>query len=161
MNNTLGNRIADLRREKGYKQDELAEKLGVSPQAVSKYENDLSCPDISVLPTLAKELGVTVDELLTGVREPETKYVEPENRKDPDKMILKIHMLDGPNKMKLNLPRPLIKLALDVGMPIAGFGIENLDINWEQLIKLASSGILGTLVERECEGGESLVISVE
>lgn len=161
MNKTLGSRIADLRREKGYKQDELAEKLGVSPQAVSKYENDLSCPDISVLPTLATELGVTIDELLTGVREPETKYVEPQNRKDPDKMILKVQMLDGPNKMKLNLPLPLIKIALDVGMPIAGFGIENLDINWEQLIKLASSGILGTLVERECEGGESLVISVE
>lgn len=161
MNKTLGSRIADLRREKGYKQDELAEKLGVSPQAVSKYENDLSCPDISVLPTLAKELGVTVDELLTGVREPEAKYVAPQNRKDPDKMILKVQMSDGNNKMKLNLPLPLIKLALDGGMPIAGFGIENFDINWEQLIKLASSGMIGTLVEMEGEGGESLVISVE
>ena len=39
MNTTLGTRIAALRREKEWKQDELAEKLGVSPQAVSKWEN--------------------------------------------------------------------------------------------------------------------------
>ena len=54
MNTTLGKRIAALRREKELKQDELAEKLGVSPQAVSKWENDQTCPDISILPLLAK-----------------------------------------------------------------------------------------------------------
>ena len=86
MNTTLGKRIAALRREKGLKQDELAEKLSVSPQAVSTWENDQTCPDISLLPALAQILGVTVDELLTGKKEeaPSVKIL-PENEKIPTK----------------------------------------------------------------------------
>lgn len=57
MEMTLGKRIGMLRRQKGLKQDELAEKLGISPQAVSKWENDQTCPDISLLPKLAQILG--------------------------------------------------------------------------------------------------------
>lgn len=64
---TLGKRIAMLRKEKGLTQEQLAEKVGVSAQAVSKWENDISCPDITLLPLLADILGVTVDELL-GVK---------------------------------------------------------------------------------------------
>ncbi len=64
---TLGKRIAQLRKEKGLTQEQLAEKVGVSAQAVSKWENDISCPDITLLPLLADILGVTVDELL-GVK---------------------------------------------------------------------------------------------
>ena len=63
MENTLGKRIAALRHEKGLKQDELAQMLNVSGQAVSKWENDQTCPDISLLPTLAKTFGISVDEL--------------------------------------------------------------------------------------------------
>ena len=69
MNETIGKRIANLRKEKNLKQDNLAEMLNVSPQAVSKWENDLTCPDISILPSLAKVLGVSVDELLSGKQE--------------------------------------------------------------------------------------------
>lgn len=57
MENTIGKRIAALRREKGLKQEELARTLDVSSQAVSKWENDQSCPDISLLPKLAKPFG--------------------------------------------------------------------------------------------------------
>ena len=64
MENTLGTRIAHYRKQKGLKQDQLAEILGVSPQAVSKWENDQSCPDITLLPKLAKQLEVSVDLLL-------------------------------------------------------------------------------------------------
>ena len=67
QNQTLGKRIAMLRKEKGLTQEQLAEKVGVSAQAVSKWENDVSCPDITLLPLLADILGVTVDELL-GVK---------------------------------------------------------------------------------------------
>ena len=61
---TLGTRIAALRKEKGLTQEQLAEKVGVSAQAVSKWENDVSCPDITLLPLLADLFGVSVDELL-------------------------------------------------------------------------------------------------
>ena len=56
---TLGKRIAMLRKEKGLTQEQLAEKVGVSAQAVSKWENDVSCPDITLLPLLADILGVS------------------------------------------------------------------------------------------------------
>ena len=58
---TMGKRIMQLRKEKGYTQEQLAELCGVSAQAVSKWENDVSCPDISILPQLAELLGVTTD----------------------------------------------------------------------------------------------------
>ena len=61
---TMGKRISDLRKNKGMTQEQLAQQVGVTAQAVSKWENDLSCPDISILPRLAEVLGVTTDELL-------------------------------------------------------------------------------------------------
>ncbi len=63
---TLGRRIARLRLTKTATQERLAKELNVSPQAVSKWENDINYPDISLLPDLARFLGVSVDELLSG-----------------------------------------------------------------------------------------------
>ncbi len=64
MEETLGKRIAAHRKRLGLTQDRLAELLGLSAQAVSKWENDQSCPDITMLPKLAQIFGVSVDELL-------------------------------------------------------------------------------------------------
>lgn len=64
MESTLGKRIAAYRKKLGLTQDQLAEKLGLTAQAVSKWENDLSCPDISILPKLADIFCVSTDELL-------------------------------------------------------------------------------------------------
>lgn len=61
---TLGRMIAALRKERGMTQADLAGRLGVTDKAVSKWERDLSCPDIASLPTLAQTLGVSVDELM-------------------------------------------------------------------------------------------------
>lgn len=61
---TLGRKIAQLRKEKGMTQLELAGLMGVTDKAVSKWERDLSYPDITTLPRLAEVLGVSVDELL-------------------------------------------------------------------------------------------------
>ena len=63
---TLGRRIARLRLAKTATQERLAKELNVSPQAVSKWENDINYPDISLLPDLARFLGVSVDDLLSG-----------------------------------------------------------------------------------------------
>lgn len=66
--------VAAQRKEKGYTQKELADRLFVSDKAVSKWERGLSLPDISLLVPLADVLGVTVMELLQGRRlEPDTK----------------------------------------------------------------------------------------
>lgn len=66
MENTVGKKIAALRKEKGMTQDDIAEKLNVSPQAVSKWENDISYPDIMLLPKIARLLDTTVDNLLSS-----------------------------------------------------------------------------------------------
>lgn len=64
MEKTLGTRIAELRKQQGMTQLELAEKMGVTDKAVSKWERDLSCPDIHSLPNLAEVLGVGVGDLM-------------------------------------------------------------------------------------------------
>ena len=58
--------VAQLRREKGYTQKEMAEKLFISDKAVSKWETGASVPDTAMLIPLAELLGVTVTELLMG-----------------------------------------------------------------------------------------------
>ena len=75
MKKTLGGKIASLRKEKGMTQLELAEKLGVTDKAVSKWERDLCCPDIATLPKLAEVLGIRVDALMQADTKPkeETK----------------------------------------------------------------------------------------
>ena len=61
---TIGEMISSLRKEKGMTQNELAEKMNVTDKAVSKWERDLSCPDINTISKLANILDVSVDELL-------------------------------------------------------------------------------------------------
>ena len=64
MNTTLGKKIAELRKGKGMTQLDLAQRIGVTDKAVSKWERDLSYPDISSFPRLAEILGVSIDELM-------------------------------------------------------------------------------------------------
>ena len=59
----IGAQIARLRRERGMTQEQLAGRLGVTFQAVSKWENAAACPDIALLPELADLFGITLDEL--------------------------------------------------------------------------------------------------
>ena len=96
MNEILGNNIMILRKENGMTQEQLATALGISFQAVSKWETGNSCPDISTLPLLADLFSVSVDQLIGRVplmavpeeqqqptQEPEPSaesYEEPGNR---------------------------------------------------------------------------------
>lgn len=72
---TLGKRIVAQRKRLGLTQDALAERLGVTAQAVSKWENDQSCPDITMLPKLAEVFGISTDELL-GLEKKEIHLAE-------------------------------------------------------------------------------------
>lgn len=75
----FGSFLAQLRREKGMTQKELAACLYVSDKAVSKWERGLSVPDISLLVPLAEQLNVTVAELLQGCRvEEEQRFTREE-----------------------------------------------------------------------------------
>ena len=163
---TIGKRIDALRREKNLKQDDLAQMLEVSPQAVSKWENDQTCPDISLLPKLAKILGVSVDELLSGKQElqPVVTLVPEDQRKDIKDMMLRIVVdsVEG-DKVRVNLPMALVQLAMEMGMEMPQVsGNDALkDIDWAQVMELVRHGAMGNLIEAESADGDIVRIFVE
>ena len=169
MKKTLGERISEKRKAKGLKQDELAEMLGVSAQAVSKWENDISCPDIMSLPLLAEKLGCTVDELLTGKEEFKDVMMLPEGeRKDFNKLVLRIYVDSSEgDKVRVNLPLPLVKILMQSGSSISSVNIgnvgnlDNINIDWSGIVSLVEQGIVGKLVEVESSDGDTVVIVVE
>ena len=166
MEMTIGKRIAALRREKGLNQDDLAQMLEVSPQAVSKWENDQTCPDIGLLPKLAKVFGVSVDELLSGKQEnkPLVTMVPEQQRKDMKDLMLRIAVesRDG-DKVRVNLPMALVQAAMDMGVEIPQMsGSDALKgIDWTQLLNLVRRGAMGNLVEVESADGDTVRIFVE
>ena len=166
MNTTLGQRIALLRKQKNLTQDALAAAMGVSAQAVSKWENDLSCPDIMILPQLAKLLGVTVDHLLTGEDQPETRLATPETVKPVEQQLLRVLVQSGDgSKVRVNLPLKLVSAAIDMGMTMNMMNVGNTDamskIDFTQVLALANQGVIGKLVEIEDVGGDKVEVWVE
>ena len=165
MNETIGNRIQKFRKENGLTQEELAEKLGVSAQAVSKWENDASCPDISLLPQLCRILGITTDELLSGKTETVT-LVPTAQRKGLDELTMRIRVNNSEgDKVKVNLPMSLVKLGMEIGMvSIPGTGdtgklLQNVDL--EKILAMVEQGLVGKLVEVESAEGDIVEIVVE
>ena len=166
MNTTLGKRISDLRHKKELKQDELAEMLSVSPQAVSKWENDQTCPDISLLPLLAKILGVSVDELLLGesTEVPVVKIVPENERKDIKDMLLRIVITssDG-DKVRVNLPLGIIEIAIESGFNMTQISgndsLKNIDLN--RIMDMVKQGTIGNILDIESSDGDQIQIFVE
>ena len=76
---SMGNFIAALRREKQLTQEQLAEILGVNSRSVSRWENGNSMPDYAVLPMLANELGITVAELVEGKKTEKKSFFQNES----------------------------------------------------------------------------------
>lgn len=169
---TIGKRISEYRKKKNLKQDELAEMLGVSPQAVSKWENDLSCPDISLLPELSIILGVSIDEIVQGKKEePIVSVLPEEQRKDIDKMMLRVIIESaGGDHVRVNLPVALVKVAIETGMSIPKVNAKFNDkvggdalagIDFEQILKMVELGAIGNLIEVESDDGDVVKIFVE
>lgn len=77
----LADKLKELRKSKNVSQEKLAEYLGVSYQAVSKWENGVTSPDILLLPDIARYYGITVDELLQVEHIDADRYIEECNSK--------------------------------------------------------------------------------
>lgn len=165
-NESIGQRIARLRKEKGLTQSELAEKLSVSPQAVSKWENDLAYPDITLLADLAAIFDCTVDQILTAQKPMETIVVPKDQRKKLEDLIFKIRVLDGSTKVNVNLPMALLTVLKNSDNKLFEFSNDSSmkqlqNIDFDKLIALAEQGVLGKLVEIEDEDGTHVEIFVE
>ncbi len=86
-NQKIGRFIAELRREKGMTQKELAEKLNVTDKAVSKWERGAGYPEVTMLPELGGLLGISVSELLLGERNSRTETEKQMERLKPDNIV--------------------------------------------------------------------------
>ena len=113
----FGSFLAQLRREKGMTQKELAACLYVSDKAVSKWERGLSVPDISLLVPLAEQLNVTVAELLRGCRvEEEQRFT----REETEELIRKalIFSAEPPERRQARTQKflPLYGVSVVLGL---------------------------------------------
>ena len=163
---TIGQNIATCRKAKGITQEALAEICSVTPQAVSKWENDVSYPDIILLKPLARTFGISVDELLDDGQGPVTRLAE--GKPDIDKMLLRIRANgggEGKEKVNINLPVKLIEIIVsnDALMNKIGGGKSDWikSVDFKQILTLISLGVTGKLVEVQGDEGETVEVWVE
>ena len=168
---SIGRRVSEHRRQRGITQEQLAEAMNVTSQAVSKWENDISCPDIAVLPQLADYFGISLDVLVRGENPSNVQLVPESQRKDASRLVLRmVATSTGGEYCKINLPLPLIKAALDIGIPL----MQTLQINqneavnntlsqidFRSLIDLAESGVIGKLLEAQGAEGDRVDIYID
>lgn len=165
MEETIGKRIAARRKEKGCTQEEIAGRLGISAQAVSKWENDTSCPDISLLPALAELLGTTVDALLSGKSPDTLRILPPEERRSIDEMTLRILVdtADDKDRVRVSIPTALVRVAIEMGMQLPQVTskeeLKGIDIN--SIFQMVENGVIGKLMEVEVGDGTTVTILVE
>lgn len=169
MTETFGQRFARFRKAKGFTQEDLAIKVNVSSQAVSKWENDINMPDVALLLELGEILGVTTDELLGKDTSAVAKY-EPETvAKDIKKLMLRVIVdTEDGDRVRVNLPLQIIKIAIDAGVsPSFGISGDNnvaqamSSIDWNQVYSLVEQGLLGEIVSVDTKDGDHVRIVVE
>ncbi len=159
----LGGNISAWRKAKGMTQEEFAEKLGVTPQAVSKWENGVSCPDIMLLPKIAEIFGVSIDELM-GVKTPPKPEAEENTVRKNRKLKLRIQIIDGKNNRPVNIAVPInfVARAAGVGMKIsAALGNEALEgVPFDDIVEMAKNGITGEIFDLTTDDGTQIKIEI-
>ena len=115
-NKSMGDMISTLRKEKGMTQSELAEKINVTDKAVSKWERNLSCPDINSIPQLAQILDITIEELLNA----QTKKVTTKTDEIIDLALIGIGLAMG---ICIIVTSILKEIDINSAIPILGIGI--------------------------------------
>ncbi len=162
MNETLGKRLQQLRKKENLTQEDVASRLNITPQAVSKWENDVSAPDISLLSEISDMFGISIDELLG--KKPKTIVLPKEERKPIESLMLRIKVLsaDG-DKVNINLPLALVKIFTQSGVDMPQInGIEALkSIDFNQILLLCEQGLLGKIIDIESADGDTVEIWVE
>lgn len=122
---TFGNMVAVLRKEKGMTQLELAEKMGVTDKAVSKWERDLSFPDVSSIPKLAEILGVSVDELMQNKAESKEEPIKKKIDEIIDVAFKGVALAMGIAIVVLSVMK---QIEMDSAITMLGIGLTSLAI---------------------------------
>lgn len=116
---TFGTTVAALRKARGMTQLDLADRMGVTDKAVSKWERDLSFPDTASLPKLAETLGVTVDELMLG-RQAETASAPTKAAQLIPLILQGVALAMG---IAVTVLAALHQLEADTALPMLGLGL--------------------------------------
>lgn len=157
---TLGTRLVELRKKYNFTQADIGEKLNVSVQAVSKWENDLSLPDYDYLIKLADLFNTSIDQLLGRKKE----IVRQEENKDKNKLLFKISIksADG-DEISINLPLLVIKVLVEnnsnTNIISGNESLKNID--FASLLSLAEQGVIGEIVNISSADGDIIKIVVE
>ena len=148
-------RLQELRKEKNLTQEDLATKLNISPQSISKWENNLSTPDLEMLLNLCHILNVSADYILGN------NNIATLTQKDPNKLLLKLEILDNGDNVKINLPLAIIKKLLESNtVKINDKDILN-KIDFNLIFTLIDKGVIGKLLEIDTTDNEHISIYVE
>lgn len=153
----IGNNISALRKEKGITQEELARALGLSAQAISKWENNSSCPDVSLLAPIADYFGVTVDDLLRAdedkIIRDKIKPEESENNLNCKKSIhIKIVQKNG-KENNIKIPFKFARMGLNLATT---FGLDNEAA--DKISAIISQEKAGNIFEITTESEEHITI---
>lgn len=162
INETFGQRFQRLRKNAGLTQEEVATKLNITAQAVSKWENDVSSPDISALVEISDILGVTLNELLGN--QAETALLPEQQRKSIDNMFFRIKVLSKEgDKVNVNLPLALAKAFIDSGADLPQIQGKDVlsHVDFKQIFNLIEQGVVGKMVEVESKDGDFVEVWVE
>lgn len=162
---TLGSKIARLRKENGYTQEEFSQLLDVTAQAVSKWENDLSCPDIMLLPKISQLLGISIDEMLGNAAHKAETAEEAKPQVDINKLSIKIHVTgEGRKPVNVAFPMAMIKKFTKLGTGISNIinvnspSVDKKKI--EQIFELVDEGVTGEVLNVTDENGQNVIIEI-
>ncbi len=160
----IGKNIASLRKKSGMTQEELAARLNVSAQAVSKWENESSCPDISLLPDIAKIFGVTVDALIgaedieaveTSVPVIANSESKARNEKQNSKVTLTVTRPDA-KPVTVTLPMAIVRTGLHIG---SACGLDK--ETSQKITDIVENEEIGEILSVDGENGEHITVKVE
>ena len=162
MEKTIGKKLYDLRKQSGFTQDYVAEKLGVSAQAVSKWENDIACPDIMTLPHIAELYGITIDELFKNEEVQSNVKYEKTEKVNENELVFRVYVdtIIG-DTVKVNLPYILVKELIKVGKNVSFTGIDLSGVDFESVFKMVEMGVLGEIVTVKTQNGDDIRVVVE
>lgn len=162
MEKTIGKTLFEMRRKAGLTQDALAVKLGVTPQAVSKWENDMACPDIMLLPKIAALYGVSVDDLFSSGETAEVTACEKEPAAEVPGKFLNVYVESVRNdNVKVSLPISIIKTLCEVSKDIIPqFGIDISNVDFNIIIAAIENNVTGEIVNVDNENGDTVRVVI-
>ena len=143
----IGSKIRQLRLKSGFTQEQLAERLGISAQSISKWETAVTMPDITILPMLAEEFGVTIDELFDLTINQKLQRIE--NRLDVEEELSADIFKEYENLLKSQLEENADKAR--ICSMLANLYHHRMEADSKRVSKYAREAIIRKPEKKDCQ----------